>query len=298
MNAVLTNRVFGLDILRTVAIIIVVISHSSINLIEEHGLVYLPDGVDLFFVLSGYLIGKILITTAQQTGGFNISATLNFIQRRWFRTLPNYFLFLIINIILIYFGSIQGTLNKYLVTFFVFFQNFSKPYDFLFWESWSLSIEEWFYLSFPLLLMLMFQITKFKRKVKLVFIFSILVFLICPLLYRIGFTNKSLDYDLYCRKLVLTRLDTIGFGLLGAYFKTYYSSTWLKYKNQAFFAGLVLLFLLLSSSSTNHFFKWTFYYTIMGAGILFLLPKLESLTIEKIPLKICVFRKVFNTKTF
>ena len=178
MNNKPFTRIFGLDLLRCLAIVIVVLGHSSflINNYTNFPFISLPDGVDLFFVLSGYLVGTILIKSAEQEQKFDFKIVLQFLKRRWFRTLPNYYLFLLINIILIYYGLTPGFLNKYLSTFFVFFQNFHKPYDFLFWESWSLCVEEWFYLTFPLVLLLLLKFTKYKIKNKHIVLITILFF--------------------------------------------------------------------------------------------------------------------------
>lgn len=287
MKGEIENRIFGLDLLRSVAIIIVVLVHSNFKYIEGIPFIPLPDGVNLFFVLSGYLIGTIIIKTVEQNKKFDLKNTIIFLIRRIFRTLPNYFLFLLINIVLIYFGLINGFLNQYLVTYFVFFQNFYKPYDFLFWESWSISIEEWFYFLFPFTLLLFFSITKYTIKRKNIILTTIVFFLICPLIYRILLfqSNPNLDFDLYFRKLVLTRLDTIGFGLMGAYLHYYNIVFWGKNKNTFFILGIVLIFILTIIDIHNIVFLKTFYYSLIGFSILLLLPKLESLKNEKIPLK-------------
>jgi len=287
MKGEITNRIFGLDILRSLAIIIVVIGHCDFNYIKDIPLIPLPDGVDLFFVLSGFLVGTIIIKTAEQNQKFDLAVVLHFLQRRWFRTLPNYFLFLLINIVLIYFGLIKGFLNKYLVTYFVFFQNFHKPYDFLFWESWSLSVEEWFYLIFPFAMLVLFFVMKYKTKTKNIILITILTFLIFPLVYRIiqFQLNPSLDLDLYFRKLVLTRLDTIGFGFAGAYIHWYHNDFWKKIKNVFFISGLVLLVFLITADFQNIVFLKIFFGSLMGFSIFLLLPKLESFKNENIPFK-------------
>ena len=287
MKEELNNRIFGLDILRSIAIIIVVIAHSDFNYMEKFPFIPLPDGVDIFFVLCGYLIGTIIIKTTEQNKKFDLQIALNFIQRRWFRTLPNYFLFLLINIILVYFGLIKGILNKYLVTNFVFFQNFYKNYDFIFWESWSLSIEEWFYFMFPLTLILLFKFTKNKMKPKNIILIAIILFIIFPLAYRIiqYQTNPSLDFDLNFRKLVITRLDTIGYGLAGAYIHFYYIGFWKKNKNIFFILGLTLLIFSITIDSNSIYFLKTYYYSLIGVSIFLLLPKFESFKNETIPLK-------------
>ena len=83
-------RVFGLDLLRALAITGVVGAHASSLVIPHlpwwfniisHGGFY---GVELFFVLSGFLIGRILVGTGEQVREMASLAT--FYIRRWFRT--------------------------------------------------------------------------------------------------------------------------------------------------------------------------------------------------------------------
>ena len=96
---ILGNRVFGLDLLRCGAILLVLSVHfvESItpNEVTKFYFTYLHvDGVGLFFVLSGFLIGTILIKDFLKYG-ISFSTLLNFWKRRWFRTLPNYYLVLL-----------------------------------------------------------------------------------------------------------------------------------------------------------------------------------------------------------
>ena len=89
--------------MRTIAILSVVCSHflwiypdlnnGFTQLLRLSGFM----GVEIFFVLSGYLIGGILyrLVVTQQQGGRRLGY---FLIRRWFRTLPNYNLVLLINI--------------------------------------------------------------------------------------------------------------------------------------------------------------------------------------------------------
>ena len=283
----LTQRIFGLDLFRSIAIILVVFGHSQdiiLSYFKNFHIIPLPDGVDLFFVLSGFLIGSILINLFENQKNITYATLFHFFKRRWYRTLPNYFLFLLLNIVLIYFGIINGSLNKYLIPFFAFLQNFTKPYDFLFWESWSLSVEEWFYVLFPLLLFLLYKVTRKKYSVKKIILIGIISFLILPLIYRISQSGRNLHFDLFFRKLVLTRLDTIGYGLLAAYIRFYYARFWEKSKNITLTIGIILLVLLIYTDK-NVFFLETFYYSGIGLSLILLLPIFESWKIEKIPWK-------------
>src|SRR4051812_49944246 len=97
------GRVFGLDLLRAVAILMVVCAHGFVVLYPHfgeplgffgHGGFY---GVELFFVLRGFLIGQIVIRAAGHLGpAANVAF---FYVRRWFRTLPVFFLLLIIYVV-------------------------------------------------------------------------------------------------------------------------------------------------------------------------------------------------------
>ena len=88
-----THRIYGLDILRALAILDIVVGHLLYR-IGYYGVVTIFDGVNLFFVLSGFLIGQILIRLLDN--GIQFKSLVNFWYRRWMRTLPAYFFILII----------------------------------------------------------------------------------------------------------------------------------------------------------------------------------------------------------
>ncbi len=275
-------RVYGLDVLRALAACLVVYEHG--NFILERvsptlASIKIIDGVDLFFVLSGFLIGGILLRGINQTESINFSFVKTFLVRRWFRTLPNYFLFLLINIAFIYFGIATGFINKYIITFFVFLQNFIKPYDFLYWESWSLSVEEWFYLLFPFLLIggSLF----FKKNKKLLFLFCCLLLIVFSTIVRFyKAENNSYTYDtwdLWIRKLVICRFDSIGFGLLAAWIHFYYNKLWVKSRLLCFLAGLILFtYCILNAFESSKYFTETFYFTFSAVAGMLLLPMAEQ----------------------
>ncbi len=234
------------------------------------------DGVDMFFVLSGFLIGRALLKTSSN-GGFKLfHETLTFLKRRWFRTLPNYFLFLLINIFLVKFLVYDGLLNNNTALYFIFLQNFYIPLDFMFWESWSLAVEEWFYLLFPILILFVSAFVSKSKSYDKKYILSVVMFLVVPLLLRVLsfiLNSEVLNWDLYIRKIVVYRLDTIAFGLLGAWLYVNFEQ---KIQKQSFLflliglAGIILFYLLKFDNAGM--FKQTLYFSFQSLFILLCLP--------------------------
>ncbi|MDO4225626.1 MAG: acyltransferase [Bergeyella zoohelcum] len=223
------NRIFGLDLLRAIAIMMVMFAHANGHqppaFISQYLSPLLIDGVGIFFVLSGFLIGGILIRDFEKE--ISLRSLLNFWQRRWFRTLPNYLLILITLIILNYFFQMGFTANDY-GSYFVFLQNFSSPMGSFFPESWSLSIEEWFYLITPVAIILFYL--SFRRKISLKWVLLFVILLIITYsttlrFYRYLFLELPKGYntwDLHFMRQVATRLDALMFGVFGAWLKRYY----------------------------------------------------------------------------
>ena len=146
-----------------------------------------------------------------------------FWKRRWFRTLPNYYLILLVNFVLVRWNIIHGDILQFNWKFFVFLQNFSSPFYDFFWESWSLSVEEWFYVLTPIFLLFLLKI--FPPKQSFMLVVSLMI--IMPLLYRVYLFNPTIDdfwYDVSLRKLVVTRLDSIAFGLLSSWIFYYFKN--------------------------------------------------------------------------
>ena len=276
-----TTRVFGLDILRATAIILVVLGHGSylLNNTRFNGFPYIKmiDGVDLFFVLSGFLIGSILLKEINSKEYFGIKALTKFWKRRWLRTLPNYYLILLANYLVIHYKIIIEDINQFNWTFLFFLQNFSKPFYGFFWESWSLSIEEWFYISSPLLLLLFLSFISPKKS----FILITAIMIVLPLFYRIWTLNPSIDdfwFDVTFRKVVLTRLDSIAYGLLASWIYYYYRNYWNKFKLVSLITGIVLMIFIVNYEAPNSsFYKQVIYFSITPISAMLLLPFAQSI---------------------
>jgi peptidoglycan/LPS O-acetylase OafA/YrhL len=273
-------RNFGLDLFRAIAILLVVFSHGKFLLngtvIENFPFFKMLDGVDLFFVLSGFLIGGILLKSSSE--GLNWRGVAHFWKRRWLRTLPNYYLILLLNFIFIYCGIISGDLEVFSWKFMVFLQNFTKPFVEFFWESWSLAVEEWFYIFTPVMLWGLLKVFRLKWA----YLLATLVMIAVPLIFRIYSFDPTLDdfsFDVQVRKIVVFRLDAIAFGLLLAWIYSFHKNLWDKWKNVALVLGLIIVLFLLNNSASNAtFYRQVFYFSITPFAIALILPWFEGIT--------------------
>ncbi|MCD4692674.1 MAG: acyltransferase, partial [Calditrichales bacterium] len=165
------KRIYGYDLLRAFAIFCVIHGHGSHLLggtvLENFPWFKLPHGVDVFFVISGFLIGYSFIVNINKTNGkLALSKSLNFWKRSALRILPNYYLILAINYILVNSDISAGSTDKFgIVLFATFTQNLYYPFYDFFWESWSLAVQEWFYLLFPIFLMIFTRLFNIKSAI-------------------------------------------------------------------------------------------------------------------------------------
>lgn len=210
--------------------------------------------------------------------------------RRWFQTLPNYYLVLFGFAVLFYLGRGEVIFcSSYGLSFLVFLQNFFT-FEFtnsFFGVSWSLAIEEWFYLLFPLFLFLSQFVFSNKKKS---FLFVTFSFILIPLMIKMFFaySNYNIPWDAGYRKITPIRLDAIGFGVLTAYIKYYYQNFFERKRNIFLIIGLFLFSVLLilfynlevlTYDFVNEkqlynpgFFMKTFFFTLISLSISLLIP--------------------------
>lgn len=304
LNIASQKRVFGLDVLRAAAILIVVDAHSGVALGQYRQVSllhqFLPDGVELFFVLSGFLIGGILIRIYEQEQKISGPIILNFWARRWFRTLPTYYFVLVLlislNVLRAWQSGLPNTLSskRALASYFVFLQNFTRYVPDFFPETWSLAIEEWSYLLIPLLLLAWHSFRPASWSRQNVVLAVILTVILGTNLLRLllALQHPISDGELGFRGIVITRLDAIAYGVLAAYTKQYYPAFWrspLAQRN-AFWLGLAMTILTAFTASIlvlatyvdagihpeYVFYKRTFYFAAIGMSMMLLIPRMDS----------------------
>lgn len=277
------KRIFGFDLLRAFAIFCVIHGHGrhilKDTIVEGFPWFRLPHGVDIFFVLSGFLIGYSFIVNANKTNGkLTFSKTLIFWKRSALRILPNYYFILFMNYILVRGDILNGSTDKFSVwRFFTFTQNLFYPFYDFFWESWSLATQEWFYLLFPTFILVLGKFIKLKYIVPVISLF----FIIGSVLYR--FSISGLDYDSFWwdvnfRKVALSRFDCIYYGVIAAWVRFYFKEYWIKYAKPLFLLG-VLLFILHSNlpKGINSIYSNVFYLSIAPIYITMWFPLVDRL---------------------
>ena len=166
-----------IDGLRAIAVIPVILFHAGFDLFSG-GFV----GVDIFFVISGYLITSIIINDLEN----NTFSILNFYERRARRILPALYFMIIISTIVGWFiltpyfyrdlfQTITATslfVSNYLLYLKSgYFAPIAELKPFL--HTWSLAVEEQYYVIFPILLLLFWRLGK-----NIVIIFLLIIFFI------------------------------------------------------------------------------------------------------------------------
>ncbi len=145
----------GLDLLRALAIIVVVIYHAALfgfklpGRVDRFGWI----GVDLFFVLSGYLIGGQLLAPLARDRRINLG---RFFARRALRIMPAYFAVLAIYFLLPPWRE-YSEMSQPLWKFLLSVQNIALHGGTAFSHAWSLAVEDQFYLALPFLLLFLYR---------------------------------------------------------------------------------------------------------------------------------------------
>lgn len=222
----MSERKIGLDIVRATAISLVLAAHflfeytryssPAVDLKVASVLFgFATLGVEIFFVLSGYLIGGILLKSIKNNDNRPTPSLIaGFWYRRWMRTLPNYVLFLVVFTLLTPNAVGLRGFAKYLL----FAQNLKKPMvGSFFVVSWSLAVEEWFYLTLPILIYVFFRLA---GRVRGAFLGAVTFLLIVPVVLRLTLP-LGVPWDSWIRKVVVLRLDSLMWGVLVAALERY-----------------------------------------------------------------------------
>lgn len=152
-----SNRILELDGLRAFAVIVVIFHHMAcyakclwvpagrlMSIAETVG----TNGVSVFFVISGFIITSLLIRENEQSGSVSLSA---FYARRFFRIVPPFAVYALTIFTLSSAGLVVAGSRALLAATF-FLGDTGLVNEWLIGHTWNLSVEEQFYILFPLLL--------------------------------------------------------------------------------------------------------------------------------------------------
>jgi peptidoglycan/LPS O-acetylase OafA/YrhL len=185
-----------LDGLRGISILLVIIHHANF-IVTRWPYRMLPGGfigVDIFFVLSGFLITSLITAEHEKTGRLSLK---NFYMRRALRLFPAVGSVLIATLIAVMvFGADALDLNLIRVaSIFAYFTNWLRAYEtpsrWFLAHFWSLAIEEQFYLVWPALLVLLLRVQR-RRALIIVGALLLLSAFEVPLLFSVGYSTPRL----------------------------------------------------------------------------------------------------------
>lgn len=151
----MTSRNQALDVLRGIAVLMVLFCHYWLILTPQSAIGNtFGRGVDLFFVLSGFLISGLLFSEYKRTGSIDLK---RFWIRRGFKIYPAFYVFTLTTIAV--WVCLFHKFPTPIISDLLFVQSYRPNV----WEyTWSLAVEEHFYLLLPLLLVLLIRIGKGK----------------------------------------------------------------------------------------------------------------------------------------
>ncbi len=225
-------------------------------------------GVDLFFVLSGFLISGLLFREHKQFGSISFK---RFFIRRGFKIYPSFYI-LILTTILVKIAFGREIVKIRLLSELFFLQDYIKG---LWAQNWSLAVEEQFYIMLPLLLILLARVRKSKDQVfsliPIIFIFISVTCLGLRILTHITMPYTELTHHFPFH----LRIDSLLFGVLISYFYHYQSFKLMKivrrFKNLLLGLGVTLCvpaFIFAPSTAFINTIGFTFFYFASGLILL------------------------------
>jgi peptidoglycan/LPS O-acetylase OafA/YrhL len=281
------KRLPELDVLRAIAIILVLgrhLFHRPQDLDPFVGKFLILwfkigwVGVDLFFVLSGFLISGLLFSEHKALGKIDIE---KFYIRRAFKLLPPFYLLTILSLITSFFFSFPRPLRlSYALGEIFFVQNYA---EYMWQHTWSLAVEEHFYILIALLLPFLLRRSSVHSnpfaKIPKIAISTAALILVGRIL-TVTFGEFSMDEY----KLTHFRMDALLFGVLLSYYYHYHHESLKHFVRKGRWAlfGACLMFILIPAHFIvmNSDFLHTFGFTLvyLGAGAVLLCSLFKSNT--------------------
>ena len=283
-----------IDGLRAIAVASVIIYHAQITLFGKQFLSGGFIGVDIFFVISGYLITSIIIKELQGKKEFSFKY---FYERRIRRILPVLFAVMIASMAFAWIFLLPKdyiNLSNSIISSAGFVSNFYFYFTGLeyaaetslhipFLHTWSLSVEEQFYILFPIILLLIFL-----RYNSALFPFLIIIFLISLLLANyLSYINPSLNFY-----ILPTRLWELMAGSIISYIKLVIQPRKRSIITNTVFSSTGLILIILSLFIFDDDLRHPSFITlipILGISLLIFFSEKGEIIARLLSIKIIVF---------
>jgi peptidoglycan/LPS O-acetylase OafA/YrhL len=264
------GRMIQLDVLRGIAILLVLFRHTvlpwsyagKLQPLMYHLYCLGWTGVDLFFVLSGFLIGGLLFNEIKHTGKLNVK---RFLIRRGFKIWPAYIVFMaFVFLVLARHNSITETWRLTWANW-VHLQNYFGTTR---GHTWSLAVEEHFYLLLPVFLLLVIPFRRADGSMPAIPIAALTLIIVCTTLRILINPRLPLTW-LNMIGPTHMRIDSLFFGVMLAYFYHLHPKELANLARHRF--GLILLGLALISpmafiDQLNSPFVYTVGFTMLYVG--------------------------------
>lgn len=243
-NLIVENHYPAIDGMRGIACLMVILFHSVLFSRAVFGdagyemyfsfMHLLQSGVDFFFVISGFLITGILMDTCNRK-----DALKTFYIRRSLRIFPLYYLILAVFAVYIVFTNIQKLSD--IIPYIFYLQNYSMAFRFDEFQNlshtWSLAIEEQFYILWPLIFLFCYR-HSVKRAVLLC-----LLCLIISIVSRV--VLKDIGHLKWVYTAVFAHMDGLVLGALGSILLKHYKETLVLLRPCLLWGALISIFLVI-----------------------------------------------------
>ena len=261
-------RTLELDILRGFAVLMVMGAHvQAYPIWSSIG----GFGVDLFFVLSGFLISNLLFKEYLETGGIKLA---RFWLRRALKLYPSFYLMMAVTVIYCVAWHVPETLRSY-VGELTLTQNYV---DSIWGHTWSLAVEEHFYLLLPLALFVMMRRNPGSANPfrPVLYVFGGVAVICLGLRVWNAAAFPAYDHRLHYEPSHL-RIDSLLFGVLLSYLHNFHSAFLTKMMGAPWRMPLTLVSIVALTPTlllpSNDPFVYTYGFTsiYLGFGIVLLL---------------------------
>jgi len=257
------RRIGGLDFLRGIAIILVLFRHSNLGWTKLYFFGWL--GVDLFFVLSGFLVAGLLFREYIKRDKVNLK---KFLVRRGFKIYPPFYFFILASVSFRFLSGDPPYEFTHLRNEIFYLQSYLPR---IWLHTWSLAVEEHFYFALAFFMFISVRFNLLEKKKGIILFFIFLLLLTFNMRFNISNFHRHENFGFMETHL---RADGIIIGVLIAYL--YNFTDWLRPVLTHYKIYLILaLFLILPGFvfEGGHYVINTFglTYINLGFGILVIL---------------------------